>query len=467
MRTSYSVRHLTVSEFGDSRLIRRFQLICSQFETSLSRSIPCSCQTRCATKAVYRFFDNGFVLPQMMIKAHWDTVLPSLQTEGNKRLLQLSDTVEFDFTRKRSRKALGPLNYPSRRGIKMHNSLICSSEGIPIGMFKQSHHIRKDEDFGKSAERQKMPFEEKESFRWYEHFIAGQSFCEQNPNSELVFVADREADIMELYLAHTCERMHFVIRSQHDRKLEDRSGNLYSLLSAQESSGTYKVHAYDPKTLKQRIAVVAIRFCKVSLKLHKTLPRKKYLSSVQLYAIEAKEIDPPADVKKPIHWVLLTTLPVGTLENAMVVIRYYTTRWLIERFHFLLKSGGANVEELQLETSHRIQNALTAYSTSAFNVFKIRYLAEVKPQTPISEAGISDVEYKVLYEYANKKISSTIVYDSQKTPTIFEYSIILGQIVGFLPSKKQPTPGLKILSRAVEQLQILVDAYLLFSQRTE
>jgi hypothetical protein len=191
------------------------------------------------------------------------------------------------------------------------------------------------------------------------------------------------------------------------------------------------------------------------------------VDSTDPFAIQAKEINPPTDVQKPVSWVLLTTLTVETYADAMQVIQYYTTRWLIERFHFLLKSGGANVEELQLETAHRIQNALTTYSTASFNVFKVRYLAEKQPSIPINEAGISPIEYRVLYEYANKKISASIVYDPQKQPTIFEYCVILGQIGGFLPSKRQPIPGLKILSRAIEQLQHLVEAYLLFCQRTE
>lgn len=467
MRTSYSKRQLSVEDFSDTRLKRRFNLVCGQLESRLKSTLPCAFQTRGSTKAVYRFFDNKSVLPSMMIKAHWLEVLPELQKGRKLRLLQLSDTVEFDFSRKRSRQSLGPLNYRARRGIRTHNSMVVRADGAPLGMLRQSHHVRGDEGFGKAAERQSLPFEEKESYRWHEHFSAGQSLCEQNPGLEVVYVADRESDIMELFLGRACENMHFVVRSQHNRKLEDRTDNLYPFLSKQPVRGTYKVLVHDPKTLKRREAAVEVRFCKTSLKLDKTLPRKKHLAGIELCAIEAKEINAPQNIEKPVHWVLLTTLPVRALDDAMLVIRYYATRWLIERFHFLLKSGGANIEQLELETSHRIQNAITAYSTAAFNVFKIRYLAEKAPDTPIYEAGVSPIEHKVLYQFANLKISPAIIYDPQKQPTMHEYCVVLGQIGGFLPSKRQPTPGLKILSRAVEQLQVLVDAYLLFCQRTE
>lgn len=467
MRIKYSERQLSGESFGDTRLRRRFQMICGQLENRLKSTLPSVFQTRASTKAVYRFFDNKSVLPKMMIKSHWAEIMPALQNCGKQRLLQLSDTVEFDFSRKRSRQSLGPLNYSFRRGLRTHNSMIVRTDGVPMGLLDQSHHVRIDEDFGKSAERQSIPFEDKESFRWLEHFLSGQSLCEQNPDLEVVYVADRESDIMELFLGRTCERMHFVVRSKHNRKLEDKSGNLYPMLSKQAVQGIYKVRLHDPQTLEQREATVELRFCKTALKLDKTLPRKKHLAAIELFAIEAKEIDPPDNIKKAVHWVLLTTLPVHTLEDATLIIRYYTIRWLIERFHFLLKSGGADIEELQLETSHRIQNAISAYSTAAFNVFKIRYLAQQNPNLPIYEAGITPIQHKVLYQYANSKISSSIAYDPQKQPTMLEYCVVLGQLGGFIPSKRQPVPGLKILSRAVQQLQILLDAYLLFYQRTE
>jgi Transposase DDE domain len=336
-----------------------------------------------------------------------------------------------------------------------------------LGLLKQTYHVRQDEDFGKAADRQSSAFEEKESYRWYEHFKQGQVLSEQNAALEMVYIADREADIMELFLARNCERMHFIIRSQHNRKLEDKSGNLRATIRAKDSQGTYKIKAYEPNTLKERQAEIEVRFCKMNLKLHKELPRKKHLGGAELYVVEAWEHQPPDHIKEPIHWILLTTLSVETLTDALQIIAYYTKRWLIERFHFLLKSGGSNVENLQLQTKHRLQNALATYSVACFKVFKIRYIADYQPDAPIYKVGISPIEYKVLYEYAHQKISNTIVYDPSKQPTMSEYCVVLGRIAGFLPSKRQPIPGLKILTRAVDLLQNLVDAYLLFCQRTE
>ncbi|EAZ89052.1 hypothetical protein [Crocosphaera chwakensis] len=37
--------------------------------------------------------------------------------------------------------------------------------------------------------------------------------------------------------------------------------------------------------------------------------------------------------------VLLTTLAVNNLAETQKVLKYYTYRWLIERFHYVLKTG--------------------------------------------------------------------------------------------------------------------------------
>jgi hypothetical protein len=54
-----------------------------------------------------------------------------------------------------------------------------------------------------------------------------------------------------------------------------------------------------------------------------------YPPSLTLYAIEAKEVNPPAG-QAPIHWRLMTTHPVVAIEQALQVIQWYCWRWRIE-----------------------------------------------------------------------------------------------------------------------------------------
>jgi len=93
------------------------------------------------------------------------------------------------------------------------------------------------------------------------------------------------------------------------------------------------------------------------------------------------------------------------------------------------------------------------------DAMKLRYLAENEPDTSIYEVGITPKTYKVLYTYAEHKGHYNIKFDGQHPPTVWEFCRTLGKIGGFIPSKRQPLPGLKILTRALEKLHVLISAY--------
>jgi len=149
-------------------------------------------------------------------------------------------------------------------------------------------------------------------------------------------------------------------------------------------------------------------------------------------------------------------LPVKTIRQAHQVIQYYKHRWIIERFHFLLKSGGAKVEELNFKEVKQLKNALVSYSLATMNVLNIKYLSEKQPDLPINQAGISPIQHQAVHKHIDKRI----IYDAKSMPTIKEFCILLGRIAGFIPSKARPLPGLKILSRAWFKLSIIVNKYL-------
>ncbi len=83
-----------------------------------------------------------------------------------------------------------------------------------------------------------------------------------------------------------------------------------------------------------------------------THPERECLEPINLQVILAVEDNPPPEVE-PVCWLLLTTLSVSCFEDVIECLRWYSYRWLIERYHYVLKSG-CRLEQLQLETSERI-----------------------------------------------------------------------------------------------------------------
>ena len=90
--------------------------------------------------------------------------------------------------------------------------------------------------------------------------------------------------------------------------------------------------------------------------------------------------------------------------------------------------------------------------------------------TSIYEIGITPIEHKVLYTYAQhqkyivQNSTINITFEQKNPPNIRDFTIILGLIAGFIPSKRQSLPSIKIINRAVDKLNQLVDAYIIFCQ---
>ncbi|NEQ66356.1 MAG: transposase [Symploca sp. SIO2D2] len=80
---------------------------------------------------------------------------------------------------------------------------------------------------------------------------------------------------------------------------------------------------------------------------------------IKVQGILAVEENPPIG-EKAVCWLLLTTLSVSNWEQVCQCLLWYSYRWLIERFHYVLKSG-CHLEELQLSSADRIQRAVATY----------------------------------------------------------------------------------------------------------
>lgn len=443
--------------FADARLQRRFMILRRQLGQSYRQSIPQATASKGQMKAAYRFLRNDRVRPRALIEAQFDSIDEAL-AQSQAAFLCISDTTELDYTGKRSGPNLGPLTYRLRRGMFAHTTLLVSEAGLPQGLINQRFIVRRADYFGQADQRRYWPIERKESYRWLLDFERMQclSRCHGVP---LIFVADREADMMEIFHARSYEQAHFVIRSQFNRCTTQIEGKLYDVLADQPFVYNYSINLPHPKTRKLRRATLQLRFAPVQVALgHKTqqLKAKKHLSPVDLFAVEVKELNAPADIDQPIEWILLTSLAVHQVKDARRVISIYCKRWIIERFHYLLKSGGAAVENLQIETAAALQNAITTYSIVVMDAMKIKYAAEQQPDLPIRKLGVSPQVCHILYRYVAMYGATDIVFDPQNPPTAWEFCRVLGRLGGFIPSKRRPLPGLKILTRALEQLDVII-----------
>ncbi len=167
----------------------------------------------------------------------------------------------------------------------------------------------------------------------------------------------------------------------------------------------------------------------------------------------AIEAQPPTN-EPVVHWLLYTTLPLNTVDDALTTIRYYTYRWLIERFHFVLKSG-CQVEERQLQTEPRLERLLAVFSLVAWSLLCLTYQARLTPNAPASVA-LTASEWQALSAYMNHSPQPTA------EPTLHQVVRWIAQLGGFLGRRSDGEPGVTVLWRGWLRLQDITHTWQLF-----
>ena len=133
----------------------------------------------------------------------------------------------------------------------------------------------------------------------------------------------------------------------------------------------------------------------------------------------------------------------------MTCIRYYTLRWLIERYHYTLKSG-CQLEELQLETADRIKRAFVTYSLVAWRLLWLTYQSRLEPDTSC-ECILTTDEWQALACHHLGQGEPPV-----KPPTLSEAVRMLARLGGFLARRGDGVPGVKTIWRGFSRLTDLV-----------
>ena len=271
-------------------------------------------------------------------------------------VLLIQDTSQPNYEGRRGRieegSGLGIIGDNKCLGYFLHPTLAMNADsGDVYGVSDINTWIREeDRQVRKEWERKELPIEKKESHRWIDSIKKSKTIIKSC--DMVTCIADREGDIFELFSVIPDEKYHLLIRSRSDRKIE--GGCLYEYLDDQPMVGTYelKVRGDIRKKTKSRKAIIEVKIARVHLIRPKNLNRygDKYAEKVEIYAIEAKEIEETASqAGNPIHWRILTTHQVESIQEARQIISWYSKRWYIEQLFRLLQNDGFNIESSELE----------------------------------------------------------------------------------------------------------------------
>jgi hypothetical protein len=372
-------------------------------------------------------------------------------------VLAPQDTTDLDFTGKRAAGKLDSLNYANRKGYYAHNHLLLNSQGVSLGLFGQRLWGRDAQYFGE--DRSLWPLEEKESVRWLDGFLGLQSFFSQFPQHTAFDICDREADFYELFAARSAKNVHLIVRSSKNRALPDRE-KLWETLDNQPFEGIHLANIYSPKGKKAQMAF-QIKYAPIDIPPSYRAKRDQPgCGPVQLYGIVIEQVSPLESwQKKNIKWRLLTTLPLEDVDRALQVLQYYTLRWRIEEFHYVLKQG-PKLEQKQLKEPSSLKNAITLYSLASWKILNLRYRAATNPDEDIRDIGFTETQYKVAAIFLNKNRKTDFDHAPDR-PTVRQFVKMLKLIA--TTSRSKSPPGVRAIWVGLTKLALLVKAYETFT----
>jgi len=445
-------------EFGgarlfDGRLRTRLSSLARDFFARPGELVPQACGGSVAkVKAAYRFFANSRFDIQDLLKGHVEATAG--RVSQHEVVLAVQDTMTMNYSAHPGTSGLGPINTKSDRGVGLilHDTMAFSTEGTPLGLLDAQCWARDPEQAGKKAKRKQLPIEEKESIKWlnsYRSVAEVQGLC---PDTMLVSVGDREADIHELF--HEAQQsqsgVKLLVRSERsrNRKIEDdEHAFLWEKMPAEDLAGHLELEIPRCGSRAAREAKLAVRYAAVTLK----CPQGKDLDDVSAWAVYAREVDPPPEVKQPLEWMLLTTVPVTSFEEAVERLRWYALRWGIEIYHRVLKSG-CRIQDRQLNAADRIESCFAIDLVVAWRIFWLVKQGRETPDIPC-DVFFEEDEWKVLYAAAREESPP------EEPPTLREAVRMTAKLGGFLGRKSDGEPGTITLWRGLVRLDNIVFGY--------
>jgi hypothetical protein len=441
-------------DFYDPRLRERLFTLARDFSQRPGDLVPHACQgSKAKIKGAYRFFDNAKVGMETVIKPHVEATIERLRQ--HRVVLAVQDTTVLNYTAHPTTDDLGPIYKVGNKvkGLILHDTLAFDDGGTPLGLVDVQCWARDEKTAGKRYHCRQLPREQKESLKWFKSYRRLSEIQRLCPKTMLVSVADREADIFDLFYeaAQNASGPQLLIRAQKSRKRPTEQGNLWEEMDKKPVAGFHQLEIPRKGKQPRRVARLAIRFARVTLR----PPQRRRLNPVPIWAVYACEVTPPPWISSPLDWMLLTTVEVATLGQALERMRWYTRRWGIEVYHRTLKTG-CRIEDRRLNNAARLEACLAIDMVVAWRVFHLSQLGREKPEAPCTEF-FTDEQWKALSVYVNRGKAP------KEPPTLHQAVRQIASLGGFIGRKGDGEPGTITLWRGIQHLDDLAEMYLILT----
>lgn len=444
----WAVTEFGAAELGDARLRKRLLALARRLAATPHCSLP-QALSGAELKAAYRFFDNARVDPDGIVGTH------IAQTIGRMRavpvVLAAADSTEFNLTHLPATTGLGHGSQAQLRGFFMHSLLALTPEGLPLGVLGLKCWARDPAALGQRGRAR--PIAEKESAKWLQGLGQLERLAQHCPQTQVVAVCDREADIFELFVAPRAPNVHWLVRASWNRCVTHPQGYLWAAMASAPLLGTRELQVPARDKAPARSVQLALRAAPVRIR-RPTRHRGNALpAEIEVHALWAIETDPPEGCE-PIEWLLLSSVPIAHYEQAVERLDWYARRWTIESWHRVLKSG-CRIEARQFGSLERFVRATALFAVIAWRILYATWLARLEP-TLSCEVLFEPAQWQALYCRTQGKAAAP-----KRPPSLAEATLWVARLGGYLGRKHDRPPGPTVLWRGFLALHEITQMFLI------
>jgi len=449
--TDFAQVHFGACRFGDERLTRRSVITAAAVMRHPGGTLPAKLSGN-ELLGFYRLANNRKVTHARMLEGHREQTLRRMNATAGVVLL-ISDTTEADFSGLESAEGLGPIGNGHCRGLLCHNVLAVDFDNRKVlGLVNQVTHKRRRAGKNETM-RQKRDHPQRESRLWKRALQDVPAPPATAASGRLwVNVCDRGADAFENIEFWEIRGEKYVIRSKSNRKIIMEDGSERQLhdyaRELKRVGGRRTVRVSENHGQPARDAQVEIGFAKVILPAPRQKRGEHGETPLITWVVHVREVNAPRGAT-PLEWILLTNVPVGSVEEAELVVAWYRCRPIIEEFHKAMKTG-CGIEQVQFTTRKALEVTLALLSVAATQLVCLRDMSRnERTRDQPASAVIDPIFVEVL---------SLMVFKRFKPLSTHEFCMALAKLGGHLGRKSDKPPGWIVLWRGWMQLQPMVQA---------
>jgi len=434
------------AELGDRRRVSRLISLATAAALSPAGTVTAVLHTSAEREGAFRLLENEQVRSTAVAQATHNAAVR--RCAGHAWVYVPLDGSSLALTDRIGRRDVGGVGpwYRGGRGLIVSSALAVSPDGTPLGICGQRWWARTARADERRKPHHAMQRETQHGVELLGDLQA--RFAAEAPGVEPWFQLDRGYDAWPVLLAARDRHLRLTVRAAHSRCVrESRRAPreyLFDAAAAAPLLGSYELEVPGRNGARARRATMAVRARKVTLELKSGSKRCDYVSMHVVFVKERR-------TRQPLHWMLLTTVPVGSLADARAVVDGYAARWRIEEFHRAWKSGVCNVEDTQLRSREAILKWATILSAVAARATRLTYLARERPTTPAIE------------ELSREEIDATVALRRPKGiklgahPTLAEAVRWIADLGGYTGKSSGGPPGPTVVARGLAKVEILAE----------